>query len=77
MRVSTNQYDSEERLSSGFDYEHQAWVWNGVYVRCGHPESMACGCYGRAHEGEKPGAQSALDKDRVTANWAALGIQNR
>lgn len=35
-----------------FDYEHQAWVENGRYVRCGHPESMDCGCYGRLHEGE-------------------------
>jgi hypothetical protein len=39
-----------------FDYERQAWtvLRNGrrVYVRCGHPESMDCGCYGRAHAGE-------------------------
>lgn len=35
-----------------FDYENQAWVVNGRYIRCGHPESMACGCYGREHAGE-------------------------
>lgn len=35
-----------------YDYENQAWVENGKYVRCGHPEHMNCGCYGKAHEGE-------------------------
>lgn len=35
-----------------FDYERQAWIKDGKYVRCGHPESMDCGCYGRLHEGE-------------------------
>lgn len=33
-----------------FDYERQAWVKNGRYVRCGH--RAACACYGRLHEGE-------------------------
>jgi len=41
------------RLMNGYDYENQAWVVNGKYVRCGHPESMNCGCYGRKHEGEE------------------------
>ena len=35
-----------------FDYVKQAWVIDGKYIRCGHPESMSCGCYGRIHEGE-------------------------
>lgn len=36
-----------------FDYDRQAWVVNGCYVRCGHPEGMeTCICYGRLHEGE-------------------------
>jgi hypothetical protein len=35
-----------------FDYTHQAWVVDGRYVTCGHPPTMACGCYGRAHAGE-------------------------
>jgi hypothetical protein len=39
-------------LVNGFDYEHQAWVREGKYMRCGHPETMQCGCYGREHEGE-------------------------
>jgi hypothetical protein len=36
-----------------YDYEKQAWVINGKYIRCGHPESMKCTCYGRLHEGEE------------------------
>lgn len=36
-----------------FDYENQAWVENGVYIRCGHPENTNCQCYGRIHEGEQ------------------------
>jgi hypothetical protein len=44
-----------------YDYTNQAWVTNGVYKRCGHPESMNCGCYGRAHRGEKP-AQSIIEQ---------------
>ncbi len=35
-----------------FDYENQAWIVGGLYERCGHPEEMACGCYGRHHAGE-------------------------
>jgi hypothetical protein len=38
-------------LWNGFDYTRQAWVLNGVYVRCGHPESMNCGCFGKEFEG--------------------------
>jgi hypothetical protein len=37
---------------SHFDYDHQAWTIDGHYVRCGHPESMDCRCYGKDHEGE-------------------------
>jgi len=43
-----------------YDYEHQAWVRGGRYVRCGHPDSMRCSCYGKLHEGEK-----ATDRDNV------------
>ena len=35
-----------------YDYERQAWVVDGRYVRCGHPAEMDCQCYGRLHEGE-------------------------
>ena len=30
-----------------------AWVLDGKYVRCGHPESMDCNCYGKKHEGHE------------------------
>ena len=49
MRTSSDVY-VDGRLIDGFDYERQAWVVNGLYVRCGHPGS--CACYGKLHEGE-------------------------
>ena len=52
MRKSINQI-KDNRLINGFDYKNQAWVKNGLYVKCGHPKSMECNCYGRLHEGEK------------------------
>lgn len=36
-----------------FDYENQAWVIGGVYQRCGHPETMDCGCFGKLHAGQR------------------------
>lgn len=45
-----------------YDYENQAWVKAGKYVRCGHPETMDCRCYGKIHEGENYVIQS--DNDR-------------
>lgn len=35
-----------------FDYVHQAWTIDGKYVRCGHPDTISCRCYGREHAGE-------------------------
>jgi hypothetical protein len=35
-----------------YDYDKQVWIMDGLYVRCGHPESMPCTCYGRKHAGE-------------------------
>lgn len=35
-----------------YDYTNQAWTVDGQYVRCGHPESMNCTCYGKLHAGE-------------------------
>ena len=51
MRQSGNEY-RDGQLWNGFDYENQAWVEAGRYVRCGHPEGMGCRCYGRRYEGE-------------------------
>lgn len=36
-----------------YDYDNQAWIVNGKYQDCNHPESMDCGCYGKEHAGEK------------------------
>ncbi len=35
-----------------YDYDNQAWIKDGKYVSCNHPESMKCSCYGKLHEGE-------------------------
>lgn len=39
-----------------FDYDNQCWIVDGKVQNCGHPETMACGCYGRAHKGETSNA---------------------
>jgi hypothetical protein len=41
-----------------FDYDHQAWIINGIYQNCAHPNRM-CGpdaldpCWQRLHAGER------------------------
>ena len=40
----------------GYDYTNQAWYKNGAYIRCGHPDTMNCECYGKLHEGQKVSA---------------------
>lgn len=52
MRTSNDEI-KDGKLWNGYDYERQAWVVNGRYIRCGHPETMDCQCYGKKHEGEK------------------------
>ena len=49
-RKSTNEMGKDGRLLNGYDYDRQAWVVDGRYVRCGHPDP--CNCYGKTHEGE-------------------------
>jgi hypothetical protein len=51
MRTGRDEFNSKGELVNGFDYEKEAWVEEGKYVRCGHPETMKCGCYGRRFEG--------------------------
>lgn len=51
-RTSTDQFINGI-LFNGYDYKNQAWVREGIYQRCGHPEGMDCGCYGKTHQGEK------------------------
>ena len=43
--------DASGRILNGYDYDRQAWVVDGRYVRCGHLDD--CDCYGRLHEGEE------------------------
>jgi len=56
MRTSQDQYvagvNHGKRLLNGYDYENQAWVIDGKYVNCGHPEGT-CRCFGRLHKGEE------------------------
>ena len=37
---------------TGYDYQNQAWVKDGVYQPCGHPDRPNCGCYGAIHAGQ-------------------------
>ncbi|MGB6499419.1 MAG: hypothetical protein WBF09_20650 [Candidatus Acidiferrum sp.] len=65
MSRSTNDEFRNGLLWNGYDYTRQAWVKDGVYLRCGHPESMQCGCYGREHAGQtseerQPGSVESL-----------------
>jgi hypothetical protein len=41
-----------------YDYTNQAWLVNGRYVACNHPEAMQCLCYGKLNAG-KPAAKDA------------------
>ena len=45
-----------------YDYEKQAWVQGGAYVRCGHVGP--CYCYGRAHEGERADGLTSAERVR-------------
>ena len=46
------------RRGTHYDYDNQAWVVDGRYVTCGHPQrpskvyTFDCECYGKAHAGE-------------------------
>ncbi len=53
-----------------FDYLNQAWIVDGRYVNCGHPENMNCGCFGRLHANQlAPVAPSLKDAIyRLAAN---------
>lgn len=60
MRYATADHTATDAPQdvNGFDYENQAWVVAGRYESCGHPQTMACGCYGRIHAGELVPASS-------------------
>jgi len=71
MRTSNDEYSNDGRLINGYDYNHQAWVVNGRYVRCNHPEAMKCGCYGRIHEDEETTNRCFGPKER-SKSWKYL-----
>jgi hypothetical protein len=45
--------EKDGKIINGYDYKNQCWIINGIIQRCGHPEAMDCGCYGKIHEGEE------------------------
>lgn len=57
--VEENELDKNRKLAIGgklqtcYDYQNQAWIVNGRYVRCNHPDDVDCQCYGKLHEGEE------------------------
>jgi len=71
-RTSNDHYDGSGRLLDGYDYGRQAWVIGGRYVRCGHPETMDCRCYGRLHAGE-PTKGLQPDSFKKVCAWCGDG----
>ena len=47
MRYSKDEFDEKGTLKNGFDYDRQCWVEDYMILRCGHPETMDCSCFGR------------------------------
>jgi len=61
-----------------YDYTNQAWVVNGHYIKCGHPDSMDCDCYGKLHAGEKCTEETYLEthpiKERPAKVFEIRGV---
>lgn len=41
------------QTSTQYDYKNQAWVVDGKYADCAHPQAMNCGCFGRVNKGKE------------------------
>lgn len=67
-----------------YDYLNQAWVINGRYADCNHPDDMKCTCYGRRNAG-RPASdtqrirdemkwlqQFGMNEDQYRESWRAL-----
>lgn len=52
-RQSTNQVNEQGLIQNGYSYRYRCWIRDYTVERCGHPEAMDCGCYGRQHAGER------------------------
>jgi len=61
MSRASNDVYKNGRLWNGFDYSNQAWVVQGRYVDCGHPEDFHCNCFGRLNEGVS--SQATFESD--------------
>jgi hypothetical protein len=75
-RLSINVYHNG-KLWAGYDYDNQAWVENGVYLRCSHKD--ACGCFGKRMEGlTVEQAQHVLDEEakQETLDVLKLAIED-
>lgn len=51
MRYSTNE-EIGNIVKNGFDYKLHCWIKDFIIQRCGHPETMSCGCFGKEFEGQ-------------------------
>ena len=56
-RENATAKDTEEKVN-GYDYNHQAWVVDGKYQRCGH--GKPCDCYGTRHHGQPVAADADI-----------------
>lgn len=52
-RESSNDMTPFGIIRNGFSYRRQCWIKDFIIQRCGHPETMDCGCFGRVHAGEQ------------------------
>ena len=44
---------ADAEIDVQYDYDNQAWIENGSYISCSHPDAMNCTCYGKIHAGER------------------------
>jgi hypothetical protein len=52
MRSSRDEYDKDDVLKNGFDYDLQVWVKDYFIQNCGHKEIVnSCDCNGRKYAG--------------------------
>lgn len=49
-----------------YDYRNQAWIVDGRYVACEHPERVRCRCYGTAHAGQVAEQHEDVQPQRAT-----------
>lgn len=60
-KQQANEIEHRATQQPQFDYKNQAWLMNGKYIPCGHPNRPACGCYGAIHAGEPIAADAEIE----------------